>query len=333
VRMLRFSRLCLLSQNERRAFSLNLSSEAIVLQAGNGFGKSAVLKSLYDALGAEPPRIDLSWRSAQVQTLLDFTVDKVPYTVLAGRGSYAVFDAHGELRLRTSSVGKDLTDYLARLFDFQLEMLNRQEKAITPPPAYMFAPFYLDQDASWRQPWASFKGFYLNNSTKTLAEYHSGLKPNAYYAAQTRRNLLQVQRKELEAERAVVHQTLRTMQQLVSDVVLSFDLDDFQEESDQLLEESRKLHQDQADYRKRLADISEERRLWLEQRDLVKATLSEMDENFAGVIRIERTVLPSREASASKVRRGSERSSPSQRCASRRASIRIARALAGMGRV
>ena len=46
------------------------------------------------------------------------------------------------------------------------------------------------------------------------------------------------------------------------------------------------------------------------------------------VIRIERTVLPSREAIDSKVRRGSERSSPSQRCASRRASIRIARALA-----
>ena len=239
---------------------------------------------MYDAFGAEPHRIDLPWRSAQVQTLLDFTVDGVSYAILVGRGNYAVFDAHGELQLRTRSVGKELTDYLAKLLDFQLEMLNRQEEAITPPPAYMFAPFYIDQDASWRQPWASFKGFYLNNSSKTLAEYHSGLKPNEYYVAQTRRNKLQVQRKELEAERGVLHQTLRNMQQLVSDVVLSFDLADFQEESDQLLEESRKLHQDEADYRQRLADISEERRLWLEQRDLVKATLAEMDENFAAAL-------------------------------------------------
>jgi len=284
VRMLRFSRLCLLSQHERRAFSLNFSSDATVLQAGNGFGKSAVLKSLYDAFGAEPHRIDLPWRSDQVQTLLDFTVDGVSYAILVGRGNYAVFDAHGELQLRTRSVGKELTDYLAKLLDFQLEMLNRQEEAITPPPAYMFAPFYIDQDASWRQPWASFKGFYLNNSSKTLAEYHSGLKPNEYYVAQTRRNMLQVQRRELEAERGVLHQTLRNMQQLVSDVVLSFDLADFQEESDQLLEESRKLHQDEADYRQRLAAISEERRLWLEQRDLVKATLAEIDENFAAAL-------------------------------------------------
>jgi hypothetical protein len=148
VRMLRFSRLCLLSQHERRAFSLNFSSEATVLQAGNGFGKSAVLKSLYNALGAEPHRIDAPWRSANVQTLLEFIVDGAPYTVLSGRGTYAIFDANGQIQLRTTSVSKDLTDYLAELLDFQLEMLDRKEEAITPPPNYMFAPFYIDQDAS-----------------------------------------------------------------------------------------------------------------------------------------------------------------------------------------
>jgi len=70
--------------------------------------------------------------------------------MLAGGGRYAVFDAHGELQLRRRSIGKDLTDYLAKLLDFQLEMLNRKEEPITPPPDYMFAPFYIDQDASWR---------------------------------------------------------------------------------------------------------------------------------------------------------------------------------------
>jgi hypothetical protein len=62
----------------KASIPLNFSSEATVLQAGNGFGKSAVLKSLYNALGAEPPRIDAHWRSANVHTLLEFTVDGVP---------------------------------------------------------------------------------------------------------------------------------------------------------------------------------------------------------------------------------------------------------------
>ena len=53
----------------------------------NGFGKSAVLKSLYNALGAEPHRIDAFWRRAQVETLLDFSVDKKPYTCWRGTGA------------------------------------------------------------------------------------------------------------------------------------------------------------------------------------------------------------------------------------------------------
>jgi hypothetical protein len=125
----------------------------------------------------------------------------------------------------------------------------------------------------------------INTSKPARHFFSSLLEPNEYYAAQTVWNLLQVQRKELEAERAVLHQTLRSLQQLVSDIVLSFDLDDFQEESAQLIEESRKLHQDQADYRQRLVDISEERRLWVEQHDLVTATLAEMDENFADALK------------------------------------------------
>lgn len=282
--MLRFSNLCLLSQHERRAFSLDFSSEATVLQAGNGLGKSAVLKSLYDAFGAEPHKIDRAWRSARVETLLQFTVDGAPYAILKGSQRFAIFDGGNNLVLRTTSVGGELTAYLAKLLDFQLEMVDKKDEVITPPPAYILAPFYIDQDKSWGEPWASFKSMYLNNSKQTLADYHSGLKPNAYYAAQTRRNLLQAQRKELEAERAVLHQTLQNIRDLVSDVVLSFDLQDFRQETDQLLIESRKLHEDQQAYRQKLADISEERRLWLEQRDLVKATLAEMDEAFAAAL-------------------------------------------------
>lgn len=284
MRMLRFSRLCLLSQHERLAFRASFPSEKIVLLAPNGFGKSAVLKSLYDALGAEPHKIDREWRTARVETLLQFTVDGVPYTILKGNERFAIFDGADKLLLRTTSIGKDLTAYLAKLLDFQLEMVDKKDEVITPPPAYMFAPFYIDQDRSWGEPWVSFRGIYLNNSKQTLAEYHSGLKPNAYYGAQTERNLLQKQRRELEAEREVFHQTMQNMQSLVSDVVLSFDLSDFQQESDELLEESRKLHAEQLDYRQKLSDIADERRLWLEQRDLVKAALAEMDEAFAAAL-------------------------------------------------
>jgi hypothetical protein len=82
----------------------------------------------------------------------------------------------------------------------------------------------------------------------------------------------------------VLDQTLRSMQTLVTDVVLSYDLKDFEEESRRLLEESNKLHNEQTSYRQRLSQIADERRLWLEQRDLVKAALAEIDTAFAAAL-------------------------------------------------
>jgi ABC-type cobalamin/Fe3+-siderophores transport system ATPase subunit len=50
--------------------------------APNGFGKSALLKSLYDTLGAEPHRIDQSWKDARVISMVDFEMDGRPQTIL-----------------------------------------------------------------------------------------------------------------------------------------------------------------------------------------------------------------------------------------------------------
>jgi hypothetical protein len=74
------------------------------------------------------------------------------------------------------------------------------------------------------------------------------------------------------------------MRDLVTDVVLSYDMQDFQQETDQLLVESRHLHEQQQAYRQKLADISEESRLWREQHDLVTATIAEMNEAFAAAL-------------------------------------------------
>jgi hypothetical protein len=77
-------------------------------------------------------------------------------------------------------------------------MSGHDEDVVIPPPAYIFAPFYIDQDQSWTKPWDSFTRMYLPDS---LADYHSGLRPNAYYEAKARQALL---RKAIEAERGNV---------------------------------------------------------------------------------------------------------------------------------
>lgn len=200
MRMLRFLNLCLLSQNERRGLKIPFAEKTTVIRAGNGFGKSAIVKSLYEVFGAKPHKIDEAWRGAQVITVLEFTIDDQPYAIMKVAGSYTIFDADKHPLLHTSHVTKELGPYLANLLDFSLVMTDRKDEKVIPPPAYIFAPFYIDQDKGWSEPWSSFDKMYLPNSKRTLAEFHSGLKPNAYYEAQAERERLRVELRDVEAE-------------------------------------------------------------------------------------------------------------------------------------
>src|SRR3954447_22946009 len=52
MQKMKFSKLSLLSQKERRALQTEFAPHSTVVVAGNGFGKSAILKSLYETLGS-----------------------------------------------------------------------------------------------------------------------------------------------------------------------------------------------------------------------------------------------------------------------------------------
>src|SRR6266852_3798145 len=66
MQKMKFLKLSLLSQREQRALQMEFAPDKTVLVAGNGFGKSAILKSLYETLGANPHKIDKSWTDARV---------------------------------------------------------------------------------------------------------------------------------------------------------------------------------------------------------------------------------------------------------------------------
>ncbi len=71
--------------------------------------------------------------------------------------------------LRTAHVTKELSPFLADLLGFRLVMTDREDKTVLPPPAYIFAPFYVDQDTCGQG--------YDNSLTErfALVEDHDGL--------------------------------------------------------------------------------------------------------------------------------------------------------------
>jgi hypothetical protein len=278
--MMKFKRISLLSQEEKRAFSMDFHDGATVVKASNGFGKSALLKSLYDTFGAEPHRIDQAWRSANVVSAVDFEVEGRRQTIIKFAGTYTVFDDSGSKALQTSSVSQGLAPFLADLLDFRLLMVDQREQVLIPPPAYAFAPFYMDQDRSWASAWEPFRNMYLPRSAATLADYHSGLKPNEYYAAQAERDRLKTVLREAEVRREGVIAAVEELRSVEPDASVYFNIDDFQAETTELLAESTRLLDEQNSHRAKLSELVEARALWVTQIEVTRAALSETDEVF-----------------------------------------------------
>jgi hypothetical protein len=278
---MKFRRLFLLSRDRRRAFTMEFAPGATVIQAPNGFGKSALMKSLYDTFGAEPHRVDGRWKSERIVAAVEFTIDGVTRTIVKSGGLYAIFDEAGARQFQTSSVSSELAPQLAELLDFRLTMLDQRQNVVLPPPAYALAPYYVDQDKSWNDPWVPFTNMYLPDSARTLADYHSGLKPNEYYVARAERDRMQREQSEAELRRRGLVAAVGHLEETAPGPTLHLTLSDFEDESARLVVESQRLHEREVEHRERLAELAEVRALWSAQLTVARAALSELDEVFA----------------------------------------------------
>ncbi|SFI62857.1 hypothetical protein [Bradyrhizobium sp. Gha] len=281
---MKFNKVWLLSQEEQRALMIEFDPGATVLRAANGFGKSALLKSLYDTFGAEPHRIDQSWRSAQVVSAVDFEVDGKAHTIMKFAGTYTVFDASGRRALQTTSVTHELAPFLADLLDFRLLMTDQREQVVVPPPAYAFAPFYMDQDKSWTSAWEPFRNMYLPRSSATLAEYHTGLKPNSYYVAQAEKDRLAVTLRDARARLQGLSDAVEQLRAVEPETAIYFNLEDYEAETNHLLAECAQLLDQQTAHRAKMSELVDARALWQSQIQVTRAALGELDDVFKSAV-------------------------------------------------
>jgi hypothetical protein len=276
----KFVGLFLLSQSERRALKVPLNASRIVIQGGNGFGKSAILKSIYETLGALPQKIDDRWKSASVSSALVFEFSGKRYTAVKALGVHALFDAERRLLFSGQQVVRDWAPELARFFGFKLIMSDREGEIVVPPPAYMFAPFYVDQDGGWNRPWSSFQDLYLPDSARTLADYHSGLRPDAYYEARANLAVDRLSLSELEASVSTLRDAIEQIQQIDEGASPTYDMDEFRSEVDDLVRESETLLAQQRAFRREISEFHEEAHLLQAEKNLLERSLRELREEF-----------------------------------------------------
>lgn len=200
-----FESLELLSLTEKKARKVIFHPRLTVITGENRVGKSSLIKCIYWTLGAAPAAVHPKWKGVNVKALLTFTVDGARYQALRNGKTVAIFDASNNLLLSTTSFTSELGPFIARLLDFKLVLSNRKGEPETPPPAYAFLPFYVDQDGGWQKPLASFDRLtQYSRFRPSVIEFHSGIRPNEYYELTAKKKKLEIEKAGFEQDRAIV---------------------------------------------------------------------------------------------------------------------------------
>jgi len=288
MKKLFISEIQLLSQKEKKARKIQFEKKRTLIHGKNHTGKSSLIKSIYWAFGAEP-LFNQKFRNANVSALVKFQVDSISYSIMREGKLFGLFDANGDLVKKFTSVSNELAPYFGDLFDFQPKFQNKANKFVIPPPAHLFLPYYIDQDASWSKSWESFKQLpQIKDYRNQGISYHSGLRPNEYYNTKEEIQEYIGIIEETDREQKMTNRILEDIQSKLSQTNFNIDIDAFKEEITELLTESKSLMAKEEMLKNKLHELHHLKATFEIQINLVKQALVESNKD----LRFATEVLP-----------------------------------------
>lgn len=285
MKFLVFNELLLASETERRALRVEFDPKRTILVGENDTGKSSILKSLYQTLGAIPPNLHPRWAEAKVASFLRFTVEGAHYGVLLAAGTYTVFGRNDEVLRRCKSVTKELGPFLANLLDFHLPLVAQSDgKETQATPAFLFLPFYFDQDHGWSKNWNSFERLSQFSRWRTdVANFHAGIRPSEYYRAKAAATEADAAAEPIRGERRIATALMQTVQTRLAEIDFDVDLDSYRKEIETLLAHCEELRQEEAAFKRDLGEALAAQHLLEQQIAVARHVADELkaDHSFA----------------------------------------------------
>lgn len=281
MKNLRLENMLLVSHREKKARKIEFHPKVTVIHGENDTGKSSIIKSIPYAFGANPHKIHQKWKDADVATLIRFSLDNSRYSIYRHRGSFTLFDSYGKEIGTYSSVTLELAPVLAKLFDFNLKLTDRDGKSAIPPPAYLMLPFYIDQDKGWTEAWSSFTNLSQFAYWKQrVIGYHFGLRPDKWYELEAKRKTIENAKEEPIRQLKSIESIRDKAYKELARVDFDIDVDCFKKEINQLLTKCDKLKQEESNYREKISNLRTEKIRLESQIEIVVRTHDELSEDY-----------------------------------------------------
>lgn len=281
MRNLKLQKLYLLSRREGKARTEAFDTDVTIVFGENETGKSVLLKSIYSAFGADPQVVNAKWQQGSISSLLEFSVDDVQYAIAREGNQIGLFYGDGTMLWTSSSFTREVGPKIAQLLDFKIQLSTKSGELITPPTQFAFLPFYQDQDRGWNDTWSSFKGLGMIAGFRlSVLEYHTGIKPKEYYVAQAEKAAAVQGQNELKAERRALDRASERLQADRPALSVTFNPELFANQIEQLLAELNELRAIYDGVRMRLSELQSRRAVLVEEIEIARAALGELDADF-----------------------------------------------------
>lgn len=193
----------------------------VITSSENHVGKSSVIKSLYDTLGAEV-HFDTRWNKDTKLSVVVIDVDGDEYQVVRFIKKFAIFKGNNLIHL-SNSVTKQLAPKLSEIFDFSVYLTEKQGKknVVQAPPAFTFMPYYIDQDKGWNNLYESFERmdqFAKPERAKSLF-FHLGLFTKKRIEQQAKIDQLRDLVRSLQEQEQRLNITIKSLTEEVSNII------------------------------------------------------------------------------------------------------------------
>lgn len=280
MKHLYISEIQLLSQKEKKAKKVQFDLNRTLILGKNHTGKSSLIKSIYWALGAEP-LFNQKFKNTNVSVHLKFEIDGTKYSILRDGKLFGFYNDNGLLLKKFTSITNELGPFLSRLFNFQPLYQNKKSEFIIPPPAYLFLPYYIDQDSSWSKSWESFKQLQqIKDFRNQSIYYHSGIRPNEYYSTKKEiQEFVQII-EETEKEQKLTSKILSEVKEKLAQTNFNIDVDSFKSEIVELLTESQSLLAKEETLKNKLHDLYHIQASFEAQINIVKQAIIESNKDL-----------------------------------------------------
>lgn len=209
MKNLTFKRVVLLSDSQKSANQFEFQKKYNLITAHqNSCGKTSLVKSLFWALGCDPHDTPDSWKELDCKVLVECEINGTVCKFYRYQNKIKL-SIGGQPYEKFANITGDYASKFSELVGFSALLPNRPSKdeepeLETPPPAYYFLPFYIDQKKGWNEPWNGFDRLAQYADWKrTIVKFHTGYLPPRHFEIE--QEIYEHKKEERIAENEISH--------------------------------------------------------------------------------------------------------------------------------